>query len=111
MLKRPKKRKFTEYEGYYQQLLYVIFSMLGGCRVQREDDMATGSIDMVLETKTRIYVIEIKVNKTADVALEQIEDRHYEAKYSDEPLPVYKLGVNFDTEARTINDWVMVPAK
>ncbi len=101
------KRKFTEYEGYYKQLLFVIFSMLGGSRVATEVDMANGSIDMVLETRARIYVIEIKTNKSAWVALNQIDGRKYVAKYSDEPLPVYKLGINFDTKARTIGDWIL----
>ncbi len=108
-IEEAKTKKFTEYEGYYKQLLFVIFSMLGGTRVATEVDMATGSIDMSLETKTRIYVIEIKTNKSAWVALNQIDKRNYVAKYSDEPLPVYKLGINFDTEARTINEWIVEP--
>ncbi len=102
-----KRRKITDYEGYYQQMMYVIFSMLGCWRVGHEEGMATGSIDLTLETGTRIYVIEIKVNKSGDVAVGQIDGRKYVAKYSLEPLPVYKLGVNFDTEARTISDWVL----
>ncbi len=102
-----KKRKFTEYEGYYQQLLYVIFSMLGGWRVSNEVGMATGNIDMTLETRTRIYVIEIKANKSAESALAQIDAKNYTAKYSLQPLPVYKLGLSFDTEARTIKDWIL----
>ncbi len=102
-----KRKKITDYEGYYQQMLYVIFSMLGCWRVGHEEGMATGSIDLTLETRTRIYVIEIKVNKSGDVAVGQIDTKKYVAKYSDEPLPVYKLGINFDTEARTLSDWVL----
>ncbi len=97
-------KKITDYEGYYQQLLYVIFTLVG-CRVIEEDRTALGRIDLTLETRTRLYIIEIKVNKDVETALEQIDTKKYTAKYSLQPLPVYKLGINFDTKARTIESW------
>ncbi len=108
--KRGRKKQTTDYEGHYQQLLYVIFTLLGCQRVYTEDKTATGRIDMTLETKTRMYVIEIKVNKTAQTALDQIDAKDYPAKYSLQPLPVYKLGINFDTKARTIESWKLCEA-
>ncbi len=102
---RRRKKQPTDYEGHYQQLLYVIFTLLGCQRVYTEVRTAKGRIDMTLETRTRIYVIEIKVNKTAKSALDQIDAGKYTAKYSLQPLPVYKLGINFDTKARTLESW------
>ncbi len=105
--KKRRKKQPTDYEGHYQQLLYVIFTLLG-CRVTEEDRTAMGRIDLTLETRTRIYVIEIKVNKSVESALDQMDVKHYTAKYSLQPLPVYKLGINFDTKARTLESWKLM---
>ncbi len=108
--KKRRKKQPTDYEGHYQQLLYVIFTLLGCQRVYTEVRTATGRIDMTLETRTRIYVIEIKVNKSVESALDQIDTNKYTAKYSLQPLPVYKLGINFDTKARTLESWKLEEA-
>ncbi len=105
-----KRKKISDYEGYYQQLLYVIFSMLGCCQVHKEEGVANGSIDLTLETATRIYVIELKINKPVQTALAQIDLKNYTAKYSSHPLPVYKLGITFSTKTRTLKDWLLLPA-
>ncbi len=108
-----KRKKLTDYEGYYQQLLFVIFSMLGCCQVYKEVPVANGRIDLTLETDTRIYVIELKIYKSAKTvktALSQIEENKYTAKYSSHPLPVYKLAITFDVKTHTLKDWILQPA-
>ncbi len=104
-----KRKKLTDYEGYYQQLLYVIFTMLG-CLTHKEIPVANGRIDLSLETKTRIYVIELKINKDVQSALDQINLRNYTAKYSPVPLPIYKLAITFDSNSHTLKDWLLQPA-
>ena len=94
----------TQYEGHYQQLLYVIFSLLGRY-VDVEVHTSQGRIDLVMKTGKTIYLFELKLNKSAEVAMQQIALKDYAAKYALSGLPVVKVGINFDEERRTIGDW------
>ena len=94
----------TQYEGHYQQLLYVIFSLLGRY-VDVEVHTSRGRIDLVMKTGKTIYIFELKLNKSAEVAMQQIALKDYAAKYALSGLPVVKVGINFDEERRTIGDW------
>lgn len=92
-------------EGHYQTMLYVVFSLLGRY-VQMEVRTAKGRIDMVLETKTDLYVMELKIDRPAREALEQIDRNGYLLPYSREGLRLHKVGIAFSTESRTIDEWV-----
>lgn len=95
------------YEGHYQQMLYVIFTLLTEYMVDVEVHTPHGRIDMVLMTRTRIYLLELKLNKDAQTAMQQINLKHYRERFSLSPLPVTKVGVNFDSEKGNITDWVI----
>ena len=95
------------YEGHYQQMLYVIFTLLTEYMVDVEVHTPHGRIDMVLMTRTRIYLLELKLNKDAQTAMHQINLKHYRERFSLTPLPVTKVGVNFDSEKGNITDWVI----
>ena len=95
------------YEGHYQQMLYVIFTLLTEYMVDVEVHTPHGRIDMVLMTRTRIYLLELKLNKDAQTAMQQINLKHYRERFSLSPLPVTKVGVNFDSEKGNIIDWVI----
>ena len=97
----------TQYEGHYQQLLYVIFSLLGRY-VDVEIHTPTGRIDMVMNTGKAIYLFELKLNKSAEAAMQQINLKDYASKFSLSQLPVVKVGINFDEERRTISEWEVV---
>lgn len=93
-----------DYEGYYQSLLYVIFSLM--CRyVQVEVRTPRGRADIVLESPRNIYLIEIKLNSSADKAMKQIELKDYPERFALCGKPVVKVGVNFSAEMRNIADW------
>lgn len=94
----------TNYEGHYQQMLYVIFSLLGRY-VDIEVRTATGRVDMVMRTATRLYLIEIKIDRSAEKAMSQINLKDYPARFALQGLPVVKVGVNFSRSERTITDW------
>ena len=94
----------TQYEGHYQQLLYVIFSLLGRY-VDVEVHTSNGRIDVVMNTGKTIYLFELKLNKSAEVAMQQINAKNYASKYSLSGLPVIKVGINFDAEKRTLGEW------
>ena len=97
----------TQYEGHYQQLFYVIFSLLGRY-VDVEVHTSTGRIDMVMNTGKTIYLFELKLNKSAEVAMQQIALKDYASKFALSGLPVVKVGINFDEERRTIGEWEIV---
>ncbi|MCM1422166.1 MAG: ATP-binding protein [Bacteroides sp.] len=91
-------------EGHYQQLLYVIFSFLG-YYVDIEVRTPKGRVDMVLRTQTALYVIELKLNRSADAAMRQIDLRDYPSRFALCGLPVVRVGINFSSEEHTITDW------
>lgn len=94
----------THYEGHYQQLLYVIFTLLGHY-VDVEVRTPQGRVDMMLRTPGTLYVIELKVGQSAEIALEQINLKEYPERFALCGLPVVKVGINFSTEKRTIEGW------
>jgi Holliday junction resolvase len=61
--------------------------------------------DIVVKTKKYIYVIEVKINSTPQVALEQIEAKQYAVPYLTDGREIVKLGVNFSSVTRTIDAW------
>ena len=94
----------TNYEGHYQQMLYIIFSLLGRY-VDIEVRTPNGRVDMVMRTANRLYLFELKLNKSAQEAIEQINLKNYPERFSLCGLPIVKVGINFDIERRTIGDW------
>ena len=96
----------TKYEGHYQQLFYVIFSLLN-YYVDIEVRTPRGRVDVVLRTKTTLYVMELKLDKTAGEAMEQINLKNYPERFALCGLPVVKVAINFDSERGTIGDWMI----
>jgi hypothetical protein len=94
----------TDYEGHYQSLLYTIFSLLG-MYVDVEVRTPRGRVDVVMRSLSALYVIELKLDKTADAAMEQINLKNYPERFALCGLPVVKVGINFDSERRTLGDW------
>ena len=96
-------------EGHYQQMLYIIFSLLGqfdGLDV--EVHTPTGRVDVVMKTSKAIYLFELKLNKSAEAAMKQIDLKDYSSKFALVGLPIVKVGINFDPDRRTISDWTIV---
>ena len=96
----------TDYEGHYQQMLYIIFSLLG-YYVDVEVRTPKGRVDMVLRTATTLYVVEVKLDKSAETAMQQIDLKQYPERFALCGLPVVKVAVNFDREAHNISDWII----
>ena len=96
----------TDYEGHYQQVLYIIFSLLG-YYVDVEVHTPRGRVDVVMRTAHTLYIIEVKLDKSAGEAMEQIDLKHYPERFALCGLPVVKVGINFDSERHTIEDWTI----
>ena len=97
----------TNYEGHYQQMLYIIFSLLTGYVVDVEVHTPKGRLDIVMLTHTRLYIIELKLNKNAQAALQQINLKNYAQRLALCGKPVSKVGINFDSTTGNIEDWVI----
>ena len=95
-------------EGHYQQMLYVIFSLMG-YYVDVEVHTADGRVDLVMRTNTDLYLIELKINRSAEEAMDQIELKRYDARFSQLQLPITKVAINFSTESHTLTDWIITP--
>ena len=96
----------TNYEGHYQQMLYVIFSLLGRY-VDVEVRTPKGRVDMVMNSGKALYLFELKLNKSAEAAMNQINLKDYPSRFALAGLPVIKVGINFNSETHTIEDWVI----
>lgn len=97
----------TNYEGHYQQLLFVVFSLLTDFLVDVEVHTPNGRVDIVLLTRTDLYLIELKLNKTAQEAMRQIDLKDYRQRFALCGKPVTKVGINFDAGKKTIGNWVI----
>lgn len=95
----------TSLEGHYTAMLYVIF-MLVGLKTQSQVRTADGLIDMLMTLTDRNYLIELKLDGTAQAALNQIDSKDYALAVSN-TLPTTKVGINFSTETGTVTDWII----
>lgn len=92
------------YEGHWQQMLYVVFSLFGAyadVEVRTKD----GRVDMAMIYKDILYLWEIKIDSDARVALRQIQEKNYALRFQNLGLPIIKIGINFSTKERTIIDY------
>ena len=97
----------THYEGHYQQVLYIIFSLLTDYLVDVEVHTPHGRVDIVMLSNTNIYLIEIKMNQNAQTAMQQINLKDYRQRFALSEKPVVKVGINFDSNKGNIENWVI----
>ena len=94
-------------ELYFQNTLYVFFRLLG-FYVEVERHTTNGRMDIVVQTPDYIYILELKINQTAEAALQQIEDKGYAQPFAGDPRRLFKVGINFSTATKLIDDWKIV---
>ena len=95
-------------ELYFHNVVYVVFKMLG-FYVDVERHTSDGRMDMLIQTKDYIYILEFKLDKSSDEALAQIEEKQYAKPFEQDPRKLFKIGVNFSTATRRIEDWKIIP--
>ncbi|MDO4827131.1 MAG: PD-(D/E)XK nuclease domain-containing protein, partial [Bacteroidia bacterium] len=93
-------------ERDFHYAMSIILQLLGETvTVRSEDATSEGRIDILVEVPRFIYIIEIKINDTAEAALKQIEDRGYARKYADDTRQIFKIGIRFSAESRCVDSW------
>ena len=93
-------------ERDFQTVFYLIFNLMGAY-ITVEEDSAVGRADAVLHMPDTIYVFELKYDGSAEEALRQIDDKGYLIPYSADGKRLVKVGVNYDSQQRTISDWII----
>ncbi len=100
----------TNYEGHYQQMLFIVFTLLTAYVVDVEVHTPDGRVDIVLLTNTDLYLIELKLNKSAQAAMQQINLKDYAQRFALSGKPITKVGINFDSTKGNIEDWIIEKA-
>lgn len=93
-------------EVHYQNVLFIVFKLVG-FYVQVEYHTSEGRVDLVLQTDKFIYVMEFKLDGTAEEALRQINEKHYARPFEADSRKLFKIGVNFSKETRNIEKWLV----
>ena len=101
---QKKLAEVKNYEGFYEYTFYLIFSMLN-VYARTQVKCAGGRIDFVMQMPDTTYVFELKVNGTAQEALDQINNKGYSLPYETEGKKVIKVGVAFDRDTMTVKEW------
>ena len=101
-----KKLASMDMEERYRLILSTIFNAIG-CRVEVEKMIATGRIDMVVETTNFIYVLELKLsnNGGVDAATEQIKAKQYAEPFQADKRKVIALAIELDDKGKGLVDW------
>lgn len=94
----------TNYEGHYQQVLYIIFTLMGAW-ADVEVHTSRGRVDVVMIFRKHIYMFELKLDVSAEAAMEQINLKDYPSRFALSGYPITKIAVNFDSSTRTVKDW------
>ncbi|WP_455587242.1 PD-(D/E)XK nuclease domain-containing protein [Bacteroides sp.] len=95
-----------EQELHYENVLFIVFKLIG-FYTQVEYNTNGGRIDLVLQTDKFIYIMEFKLNGTAEEALQQINDKHYALPFEMDERKLFKIGANFSAEIRNIEKWIV----
>lgn len=75
-------------------------------RIRKENRLYVDKTEYIYcMTNTDIFLIEIKLNKSAAAAIGQIDLKNYRQRFAMSGKPITKVGINFDTATGNISDW------
>ena len=90
-------------ELYFQNTMYVM-SKLMGQYVEVERHTSNGRMDILVQTEKYIYVMELKMDASADEALQQIENKGYAKPFAADSRKLFRIGANFSSATRRIEE-------
>jgi hypothetical protein len=93
-------------ENHYQNVLFIVTKLMG-FYVKAEYHTSEGRIDLALQTADYTYVMEFKLDGTAEEALAQINDKNYALPFAADGRKLLKIGVNFSSKTRNIERWIV----
>lgn len=95
-----------EQELHYENVLFIVFKLVG-FYTQVEYKTSHGRVDLVLKTDKFIYIMEFKLDGTAEEALQQINDKQYALPFAVDGRKLLKIGINFSAKTRNIEKWIV----
>ena len=101
-----RKENPMECERYFQYTFYLIIQMIGFYNAALEKETSEGRIDCVVECSEYVYLIEFKLDGTAEPALQQLHDKGYAKPYAADQRQVIAMGINFSSEKGTIDGFL-----
>jgi len=102
---KDEDKNFAAWEGYFQTIVYLICAFLN-LSVQTEITKHKGRLDLLASTTDFLYLMEFKLDETAENAIAQIKSREYAHAYKNSPKKVVLVGINFSKEERNVESWV-----
>ena len=93
-------------ENHYQNVMYIITKLMG-LYIQAEYRTSRGRIDLLIGTDKYVYIIELKLDGSAEEALAQINAKDYALPFAVDGREVVKIGANVTSETRNLERWVM----
>jgi hypothetical protein len=93
-------------ENHYQNVLFIVTKLMG-FYVKAEYHTSEGRIDLLLQTDAYTYVMEFKLDGTAEEAMQQIEVKNYAQPFAADRRTLVKVGVNFSSTTRNIERWIV----
>ena len=95
-----------EQELHYENVLFIVFKLVG-FYTKVEYHTNNGRVDLILQTDKFIYIMEFKLNETAEEALQQINNKRYALPFEADGRKLFKIGINFSEKTRNIEKWVV----
>jgi hypothetical protein len=93
-------------ENHYQNVIFIVAKLMG-LYVKAEYHTSEGRIDLLLQTDDYTYVMEFKLDGTAEEAIAQINDKNYTLPFAIGKRKLVKVGVNFSSKTRNIDRWIV----
>lgn len=104
-----RKQDERECERYFQYTFFLIVKMLGFYCAVAEKETSEGRIDCVVECPRYVYIMEFKLNGSAEAALKQISEKGYAKPYAADGRTIIALGINFSSAKGTIDGYLAQP--
>jgi hypothetical protein len=93
-------------ESYYHSIIFIALK-LAGFYISAEVNQAVGRLDAVLAYENRIYIIEFKLDESAEAAMAQIHEKNYASAYQNQGKEIYLIGINFSSTLKKVEEWKM----
>lgn len=93
-------------EDHFRTAIYMLFTLMG-YYARMEERVASGRMDLAVETDRYVYIFEFKIDRSAAEAIAQIRERRYWAKYQSSAKQIYLIGANFNTKSRHLDSYLI----
>ena len=93
-----------EKEAYYHSVVFLVFQYLGQF-IDAEVNTSDGRIDAVVQTDSHVYVLEFKLDESAEAAMKQIQEKEYISKYQNLGKQIVGFGINFSSTSKSVESW------